>query len=307
MTRLNLALNSKLLAIYLFLNALAPVGACGAESTQAPPQPVPPPSPSPFLWKVAGPQTSWLFGTVHSDNPRVATLPPAVIRALDASRSFHPELELNADLGLSLAAKLSAADSPALSEQLGRTLGRRVARAGATLGLPNEILERLTPAIAALLFSTPPATNIAATVDGQLYTRAQERALKIVALETPDQQLALFEKLPVRQAIAVLTDALDEIDAGRPNEKKLLTTYASGDERALAALIAAEFSRSPVSRELAEPLLYARNRTMADALVPHLNAGGAFVAVGAGHLVGPRSVVELLRARGWNITRVAAP
>ncbi|MBI5768018.1 MAG: TraB/GumN family protein [Verrucomicrobia bacterium] len=307
MTRLNLGLKSTLAAIYLFLNAWAPAAAGAAENTQPPPPPARTAFAKPFLWKVEGPNPSWFFGTVHSDDPRVATLPPSVVKALDSSRSFHPELELNADLGLSLVARMFQADTPPLSRQLSPALWQRVVRAGTTLGLPDLVLERLTPAIAALLFSAPPATNVAATVDGQLYERAQQRGLKIAALETPDQQLAIFERLTRAHAVAALTDALDEVEAGRPNEKKLLAAYATGDERALAALIAAELNRSAAARALADPLLHARNRAMADHLVPHLRAGGAFVAIGAGHLIGPRSVIELLRERGWKVSRVAAP
>jgi uncharacterized protein YbaP (TraB family) len=230
-----------------------------------------------------------------------------VLQALDSSRSFHPELELNADLGLSLAAKLLQNEAPLLSRQLPAALWQRVLRAGTTLGLPDLVLDRLSPAIAALLFSSPPTQNIAATVDGQLYERAQHRGLAITALETPEQQLAHFERLTPPLAIAALSEALDEVEAGRPTEKKLLAAYAAGDDGALAALMAAEFSRSASTRALADPLLYGRNRTMAESLVPHLKAGGAFVAIGAGHLIGPRSVIQALTERGWKITRIAAP
>ncbi len=307
MTRLNLGLNSALPAIYLFLNALAAPGAVAAENTQASGKSAAPNRAAPFLWKVEGPRASWLFGTVHSADARVARISAPVLAALDGSASFHPELEFNAELGVALAAKLFLADNPPLSSRLSPALWRRVTRAGDTLGLPETVLERLSPATAALLFSAPPTVDIAGTVDGQLHARAQARGLKIAALETPEQQLAVFEKLSPPQAIAALAEAIDEVEAGRPNEKKLLATYATGDERALAALLAAELTRSPSARALAEPLLFARNRTMADTLAPHLRTGGAFVAIGAGHLVGPRSVIDLLRARGWQITRVTAP
>jgi uncharacterized protein YbaP (TraB family) len=307
MTRLNHRLTCGLAAIYLFLNptqspqifaAETPVAAARAANAVTPP---------PLLWKIEGPRPSWLFGTIHTDDPRVATLPAAVTAALAASRSFHPELALDADLGPALAAKLFQPDTPDLATVVPPALWRRVTRAGAALGLPAEMLARLTPAFAALLFSAPPMTDVSATLDGQLYTRAQMHGLAVAALETVDEQLGIFAQLPRADALAALTEALDEIEAGRPHEKKLLAAYAGGNERAIAALVAEEFSRSPAGRALAEPLLYARNRAMADRLAPHLKTGGAFVAIGAGHLCGARSVIDLLRARGWKVTRVAAP
>jgi len=311
MTRLNLTLTSGLTAIYLFLSsAVFPCILRAAEITKPPTAPrvsAPTsarPVSSPFLWKIEGPRPSWLFGTIHSADPVVATLPASVTGALEISRTFHPEVELSADLGPLLAAKLFASDAPDLSTRLPPALWTRVQRAAAALGLPDMMLQRLTPGVATLLFSAPTDTDVDATVDGQLHSRAVQRNLKIVALETLDEQLALFEKLPEAQAIVALKEALDELEAGRPNEQRLLRAYASGDERALVATIEAEFSSSPGARALADPLLYRRNIRMADRLKPHLAAGGAFVAIGAAHLVGPKSVIEILRARGIKVTRV---
>lgn len=304
MTRLNQTLTPALTAIYLFLsNAVIPVAAQPAAN---PSRTVPSVVASrPFLWKVDGPAPSWLFGTIHSDDPTVAILPHAVTAALDASRSFHPEVEASAELGAEVVAKLFGADGPDLSTRLSPALWTRVRRTGDSLGLPDPILERLTPAFAALLFSAPENTDISATVDGQLHDRAATRGLAIAPLETVAEQLGLFEKLSEPQAIAALVDALDEIDAGRPTTRKLLAAYASGDEQKIIAVVAAEFAASPAARSLAEPLLYRRNQAMADRLAAPLKAGGAFVAVGVAHLTGPRSVIELLRARGWKIARVA--
>jgi uncharacterized protein YbaP (TraB family) len=312
MTRLNLGLTLVGSAIYLFFSSVVlPTPARAADrASPAKPTSAQPARPSrsgaerPFLWKIEGPRPSWLFGTIHSANPAVAKLPASVTTAFDASRSFHPEVELSAELAPLLVAKLFMAETPSLSTRLSPALWVRVRKAGANLGLPDLVLERLTPGLATLFFSAPLDTDVAATVDGQLYARAVARQLPITALETLDEQFAVFEKLAEPQAIAALTEALDEAENGRPKEQILLRAYASGDERAIAAALEAEFASSPAARALAEPLLYRRNRLMADRLKPHLAHGGAFVGIGAAHLIGPKSVLELLRARGLTLTRV---
>lgn len=312
MTRLNLGLTLVGAAIYLFFSSVVLPPSARAAERSSPQTPtmvrpgIPPKGGTgrPFLWKIEGAKPSWLFGTIHSADPSVAKLPTSVLAALDASRSFHPEVELSTELATLLAAKLFTADIPNLSTRLSPALWGRVRRAGANLGLPDLVLERLTPGLATLFFSAPLDTDVAATVDGQLHARAVARQLPITALETLDEQLAIFEKLTEPQAITALTEALDEAENGRPKEKKLLRAYASGDERALAAALEAEFATSPAARALAEPLLYGRNRLMAERLAPHLAKGGAFVGIGAAHLVGPKSVIEFLRARGVTITRI---
>ena len=303
MTRLNLILTPALAAIYLFLS-IAVVQAVGQSATPGSASILHAAPTHPFLWKVEGPTPSWLFGTIHSDDAKVATLPASVIASLDSCKSFHPEVEASTDLAATVALQLFEPDIPDLATRLSPALWRRVQRAGATVGLPEELLQRLRPGFAALLFSAPANTSLGATVDGQLYDHAVGRNLAVAALETVDEQLALFKNLPDAQAIAALTEALDELEAGRPATKRLLAAYASGDERAVTMVVAAEFASSPAARALAEPLLYRRNQLMADRLVPHLKAGGAFVAIGVAHLTGPRSLIEQLRARGWKITRV---
>ena len=261
------------------------------------------PASGPFLWRVEGAQPSWLFGTIHSSDPRIATLTPSTWKALDSSRSFHPEIELSADVAAVVAQKLFLSEAPDLATRLPSPLWARVVKASSDLGLPEPILHRLTPGMAALLFSSPIEFDPDATVDGQLYQRAKSRSLKISALETIDEQMGVFEHLPEPHAIAALKDALDESDSGRPSQGKLLAAYASGNEQAVLAVVQEGFAKSAPMRALADPLLYRRNRLMADRLVPYLRAGGAFTAIGVAHLIGPKSVIELLRTRGYKVTR----
>ena len=53
-----------------------------------------------------------------------------------------------------------------------------------------------------------------------------------------------------------------------------------------------------------DEMIFARNAKWIPELEPLLDAGGAYIAVGAAHLRGPRGVVELLKARGYQVTRV---
>ncbi|HUJ42862.1 MAG TPA: TraB/GumN family protein [Opitutaceae bacterium] len=259
---------------------------------------------APLLWRVDGLRPNYFCGTVHSSDPRAKTILPPALSALDRCQSFHPEVELSPELASRMAERMFSTGTPELETRLRAPLWERVRAAGAKLGLPELLLQRLSPGLAALLFAVPPEeADLSATIDGQLYEHSQARGLRISALETIDEQLDLFDKLAPAEAQALLAESLDDFEAGYPQLGRLLDAYASGDERRIAAEVEAEF-KDPSVRELAGPLLYRRNEIMAARVEPHLKRGGAFVAVGVAHLVGPRSVIALLRAKGFKITRM---
>ena len=289
MTRRKTRLSIALIAIYLFL--MAPLAAA-------------PPAGGPLLWRVEGAHPSYFFGTLHSADPRVSAIAPAALAALASSRSFHPEVDLSPEIAGQMAARLFNPAAPDLETRLPPALWRRVRTAGARIGLPEPLLRHLSPGLAGLLFAVPPdTTDLDATMDGQLSARARALGLTIAALETLDEQLDLFDRLAPAPAQAFLAEALDDSDAGYAQLARLIDAYASGDEARIAAVVQEEFAR-PAVRALADPLLHHRNEIMAARAEPWLRKGGAFVAVGAAHLVGRRSVIERLRARGFKITRV---
>ena len=56
--------------------------------------------------------------------------------------------------------------------------------------------------------------------------------------------------------------------------------------------------------EFADLLLDKRNRAWMETMLPQLETGGVFAAFGAMHLVGEAGVIELLRAQGFEVSRL---
>jgi uncharacterized protein YbaP (TraB family) len=92
----------------------------------------------------------------------------------------------------------------------------------------------------------------------------------------------------------------------------LLAAYLAGDEAKLLTLadsgradqLAAGYTEAEID-EANQAMIYGRNASWIDAIEKMHAAGGGFVAVGALHLVGPKSVLDLLQQRGYTIARVA--
>ncbi|MGL4835447.1 MAG: TraB/GumN family protein, partial [Shewanella sp.] len=82
-----------------------------------------------------------------------------------------------------------------------------------------------------------------------------------------------------------------------------IQAWRSGDEAALDKLMQEQFAGDV---QLVDKLLWQRNHTMAAGIVQLLSADTIpkplFIVVGAGHVVGDNSVVQLLRQAGATVT-----
>jgi uncharacterized protein YbaP (TraB family) len=60
----------------------------------------------------------------------------------------------------------------------------------------------------------------------------------------------------------------------------------------------------PLKAVFDQRLLYDRNPRMVERMQPQLQAGSAFIAVGALHLYGDKGLLRLLERAGYRVTRV---
>jgi uncharacterized protein YbaP (TraB family) len=253
----------------------------------------PAPTGVPFLWKVTKPgaSTVWLFGTVHNA-PKTA-VPAAAWDALAASPRVATELgDLEPDLdqlrevselprGQSLASMLGDDDWYELRDAL-----RGV--------VPDDQLIRMRPwyAMSRLTATFAPAARPG--MDDALKQEARAKHLAVDHLETWDQQLGSLDGAVTVEDLRV---ALRARRTMKCDTAQVVATYESGDEAAMAPALS---GRDP------ERLLWARNRAWVPQLEAYAASGGAFVAVGLGHLVGEHGVPALLVAAGYTVERVGA-
>lgn len=166
----------------------------------------------------------------------------------------------------------------------------------------NELPPRVGQAIAQsdlFIMETAPERGMLhpgkeAPMDLELANHAHRTGGRILTLETLRFQLDLLSKLGSREEIAAM---LAEDAAAATATAPLMKAYRSGNED---RLLAEARSPDPAMQEL---LLDSRNRRWAKKLAPVLERGGAFVAVGAGHLPGEQGLVTLLRERGFIVER----
>lgn len=265
----------------------------------------------PALWTAKSPTaTIYLFGTVHVLPDGAQWRYPALDKALAASGKLYVEeddddpvtmqllvLQYGMDLQHPLSGKLDAAARARLDA---------AAKAAGVAG-GSATLDAMRPWLAALTISVAPIVKAGydpkSGADKQLERAFRAAGKPVGAFETAEQQIKFFADLSPALQLDLLRNALDDYAEGPAQIGKLIGYWQSGNVAAIAENVNGGMRRH--YPELYQVLLVDRNRAWAKRIKALLEGRGTiFVAVGAGHLAGPDSVLVQLRKLGIATERV---
>ena len=253
----------------------------------------------------AGGSPSWLFATIHSEDPRVLHLPEPVTAALAAADALVLEVVPDAASVRATARAMRLPGSTELTDLVPPALYRRCVQALAARGLPDSLPRKLKPWAVMTMLSMPPART-GELLDRRLYQRAQAKAMPTLGLETTAEQLAVFERLRAEEQQALLRAAV----AGQGERERLFNALTDAYLRgALGELLALSEDRVPglepaLQQRWRELLIDSRNRRMLTRIQALPRQQRHFIAVGALHLPGERGLLAGLGAAGYGLRRL---
>lgn len=272
-----------------------------------------------IFWRVErdGTDPSYVFGTLHSSDPRVLALADKVEDPLDRAEVAIFEMLPGDDDRAAAVASFRLAgllpEGQRLEQLVGPELFEKAASAARQHGFDRNDVQRLRPwAVAMLLL--PPSTadaddGLPHVLDVALMSLAENEGKPLYGLEDIGDFVRLYGNMPLDVEIALLQDVLEERtgkDRDRaPDVDGFICLY-------LTENIAATFDYDLTAAERSFALEAAkdefeirrRNELWIGRLLPYLDAGGAFVAVGAGHLPGERGLLSLIERAGYTLTRL---
>lgn len=139
-------------------------------------------------------------------------------------------------------------------------------------------------------------------VEETLVSISEDLGLNIIGLESPAQQFTVFSTLPKKVELAWLEKTLRRKEENGTRSKSLYSFWITGDLLAIENQVLGSLKETA---GLYEAFIKRRNETWADQMEFLLEEGGqVFIAVGAAHMVGPDSVLKMLEARGYKVTRI---
>ena len=263
-----------------------------------------------IFWAIekAGSPAGFLLGTIHSEDPRVLDFSEELLTMLNSNTVFAMELVPDLPTLARLAEYMHFPPGKTLTGVIGP--GRFEALMSALSGyhVPEDFVDRMKPWAAMMTLSTPPPET-GFFMDLSLSLRATGSGLKVVGLETLEQQLSFLEDMPMDLQLNLLDQAIAGFDLVADAHDRMVAAYLENDLVGLQALSNEEFSTVGIKAHeyFVELGINARNIRMLDTLLPHLRSSQVFVAVGALHLPGEKGLLELLRVQGYTLKPLPLP
>ena len=268
-------------------------------------------SADPAAWRMTGRNGGevTLLGSMHVLRPSDYPLPPTVDAFIDGADDIVMEIDLDdVDAGQQQLIVQTAMlpQGKVLADVLDADVYRLVAQHMSELGVDVKALEHFEPWFLSITvldlgmrkLGFQPDRGIEQYVLGRARTEGKE----IVGLETLEFQIGLFDALPPEQQQAMLEQTLAELDDGVAVLGKMVTAWRAGELESLSAELLEDFGDFP---GLYEKLVTNRNNAWVPKLERMLDDGHRhLVVVGALHLVGPDSVIDLLKKRGHQVERL---
>lgn len=268
-----------------------------------------PASAQPPVWVVRdGDSEMVLFGSIHVLPPglnwRPAVLDAGLKRADDLWFELPPGPAAEAEIArlaattgiLPVGQSLFTLLTPGDAEQL--------MRAADSVGLDRTTLDRLEPWLAEVALAGAAYRAAGADSEHGVEKSVETTAPATVqrrALETPAEQLRLFDQSPRAEQIASLNQTVRELQEDPDAFNDLIRAWMAGDPQTLdrEALDPLRKASPAVFRRLVTE----RNARWTVALDARLKGKGrTVVVVGVGHLVGADGLPARLRALGYSVT-----
>ncbi|MES9992182.1 MAG: TraB/GumN family protein [Candidatus Thiodiazotropha sp.] len=256
-----------------------------------------------LLWHIKGKDVdSYLFGTIHSEDPRVTRLPEVVEESFNRADILMLEISLDQTTIATVATKMLQGADGSLSKQVGESLAEEAAVAMRSRGVPPEVTDLMQPWAVVMTLSSPRQVT-GQFLDKQLYNRAIQVGKQFQPLENPEEQLSVFTKLTLEEQKSLLRHVLGEYRSYSRMYENLTKAYLARDLDALMEIsFANPISEDPALQEkFMAQMLTGRNHRMLERMGSYLTQGRVFIAVGALHLVGDEGLISLLRRRGYKV------
>ena len=263
-----------------------------------------------ILWSLQGKtNTVYLLGSFHLLKA-TETLPAAIDAAYADAESLLMEIDMDdldpVKMQQDVTELALQPEGQSLQQQLGAETYQQFAAKAQPLGIDPALLDRFRPWFAAITLVQVQMMKLGFDPNSGVEMRLTQRAAAdhkpIRGLETAREQLEIMARLPDKQQREFLLYSVDDAERMTAELDELLTAWRRGDAAGMAKLLQEGYDEYP---DLYRPLTVERNRKWIPQIERLLDAREDYlVVVGALHLVGTDSVIDLLERKGYKVKQL---
>jgi len=257
-----------------------------------------------LLWEISGnnlAKPSYLFGTFHLMCKEDIRFSKELKQAIKNSSEVYFEMDLD-DISNTLGVILymNMNDGKTLKDLYNPEEYKRVERFFKdSIGMSLMMLQRMKPNFTeAFLYPKMMPCKTASGIEEELMKIAKAEKKEINGFETIQFQASVFDSIPYATQAKELLNTIDSIDIYKKNFDTMLNVYKTQHLSAIEDMFTkAEFGMDD-NRDI---LLDNRNKNWVEQLNKILPGKNIFIAVGAGHLVGEKGLIALLKKAGYTL------
>lgn len=260
-----------------------------------------------LLWKIekAGNEPSYMYGTIHMINEEFYHFSPYLKKKVIESDAII--MEIGGMPNPIATYQLMLLDSGTVhryfsEEQLVQLLKFMDTKLGVSPREFDQTYGSMKPFLLMQTITQDYFEPSAKSYDLEVMALASEYNIPLIGLETIEQQLGLFDKIPTEKMTTMIMESIKDHDEEKGETLKLMEFYAAQKVDKLLPLLK---KQSPEFMEFDDLFLYDRNRAWIPKLEEEMSKKSCFIAVGAGHLFGENGVINLLQLKGYTVTGIS--
>lgn len=257
-----------------------------------------------LLWKVESDdhRTSYLFGTIHVIPQSEFELKNKASSALRSAEILALEIDMSdPSMQMKMMQMSSMKDGTTLDELLDADSYRKLdTMLQQSIGASIAFMNGMKPFVLSSMLIGRLIEGQPASFEGVLVQEAKRAEMPIMGLETLEDQMAIFDRIPYASQAEDLKEMINEEEKMKKMYAEMIRMYRAEELEALHAMIVKEIGDESQTDEL----LDARNKKWITIIDKTSLEKSVFYAVGAGHLAGKNGVINLLRQEGFSVTPV---
>lgn len=261
------------------------------------------------LWKVEGPHnTIYLLGSIHLLKKSDYPLAPVIESAFSNAQvvAFETDIGQVAQASAAILTQCLLPAGETIQDEISPKTYALLSNYLSSAGVPVATVSQMKPGFAAFLLEAVESQKLGLDpqygLDETFFAQARAAGKTIVPLEPVDFQIKLLTTFSKEEGNLILQSTLADMTNTDTEFDQMVGAWKTGDSATLNKLLTEAFDDSPA---IYKRLVTDRTARWLPEVEQLLDARKpAIVIVGAGHVIGDKGLVALLRKKGYKITQL---